>query len=77
MPSSSSSGSSIHTSKDGKFPTVAEMEQDLIKKALERTGGKRNEAANLLGINVRTLRNKLKEYGSEDLEEEETASKKD
>lgn len=49
-----------------QFPTVAEMEEKLINKALEQTGGKRNEAAKLLGINVRTLRNKLHSYGHTD-----------
>ncbi|MEI9998748.1 MAG: helix-turn-helix domain-containing protein [Verrucomicrobiota bacterium] len=38
------------------------MEKRLIFLALKKTGGNRNEAANLIGINVRTLRNKLKEY---------------
>jgi DNA-binding NtrC family response regulator len=31
----------------------------LITAALERTGGNRTQAAKLLGISVRTLRNKL------------------
>ncbi len=48
---------------DGKeFPTLAEIEKRLIYLALKKTSGNRNEAANLIGINVRTLRNKLKEY---------------
>jgi DNA-binding NtrC family response regulator len=48
---------------DGKdFPTLGEVEKRLIFLALKNTGGNRNEAANLIGINVRTLRNKLKEY---------------
>lgn len=45
------------------FPTVADMEKQLIKLALQRTRGHRNDAATMLGINVRTLRNKLHEYG--------------
>ena len=45
-----------------KFPTLAEVEKRLIYLALKKTSGNRNEAANLIGINVRTLRNKLKEY---------------
>jgi DNA-binding NtrC family response regulator len=49
---------------DGKaFPTLGEVEKRLIYLALKSTDGNRNEAANLIGINVRTLRNKLKEYG--------------
>ena len=45
-----------------QFPTLGEVEKRLIYLALKKTGGNRNEAANLIGINVRTLRNKLKEY---------------
>lgn len=39
-----------------------EMERLMIKKGLEQTGGNRTQAAELLGISVRTLRNKLNEY---------------
>jgi DNA-binding NtrC family response regulator len=45
-----------------EFPTLGDVEKRLIFLALKKTGGNRNEAANLIGINVRTLRNKLKEY---------------
>ena len=38
---------------------VSEAEQVLITRALEATGGNRTHAAKLLGISVRTLRNKL------------------
>jgi DNA-binding NtrC family response regulator len=48
---------------DGQeFPTLGDVEKRLIHLALKKTSGNRNEAANLIGINVRTLRNKLKEY---------------
>lgn len=60
-----------------KFPSVAEMEKVLIREALQRTKGNRNEAAKMLDINVRTLRNKLKEYSQADpasQEFEETAT---
>ncbi|MBI1199379.1 MAG: AAA domain-containing protein [Phenylobacterium sp.] len=43
--------------------TVAEMEQQLILDTLEHCFGNRTHAANILGISIRTLRNKLKEYG--------------
>lgn len=43
--------------------TLQEMEKRLILKTLERTGGNRTRAASLLGISVRTIRNKLQEYG--------------
>ncbi len=39
-----------------------EMERIMIRKGLEQTGGNRTQAAELLGISVRTLRNKLNEY---------------
>ena len=42
--------------------TVAEMEQQLILDTLEHCLGNRTHAANILGISIRTLRNKLKEY---------------
>lgn len=46
--------------------TVHEMEQRLIMKTLESCGGNRTEAAGILGISTRTLRNKLHEYGAMD-----------
>ena len=42
--------------------TVAAMEQQLIIDTLSHCFGNRTHAANLLGISIRTLRNKLKEY---------------
>jgi two-component system, response regulator FlrC len=42
--------------------TVAEMEQELILHTLTHCLGNRTHAANILGISIRTLRNKLKEY---------------
>ncbi len=43
--------------------TIAQMEQEAIRRALQQTGGHRNEAAQQLGISVRTLQRKIKEYG--------------
>ncbi len=45
--------------------TVAEVEQALILNTLDHCFGNRTHAANILGISIRTLRNKLKQY-SED-----------
>lgn len=42
--------------------TVADMEQRLIIDTLQHCLGNRTHAANILGISIRTLRNKLKEY---------------
>ncbi len=42
--------------------TVAEVEQQLIIDTLGHCLGNRTHAANILGISIRTLRNKLKEY---------------
>ncbi len=41
---------------------LEEVERELILKALSSCGGNRTQAAKLLGISVRTLRNKLKLY---------------
>jgi DNA-binding NtrC family response regulator len=42
--------------------TVAQVEQSLILDTLSHCFGNRTHAANILGISIRTLRNKLKEY---------------
>jgi two-component system, response regulator FlrC len=46
--------------------TMREMERLLISSTLEKTGGNRTRAAKLLGISLRTLRNKLNEFGLQD-----------
>jgi DNA-binding NtrC family response regulator len=45
--------------------TVAEVERDLILDTLSHCFGNRTHAANILGISIRTLRNKLKQYNEE------------
>ena len=47
--------------------TVAEVERDLILQTLRHCLGNRTHAANVLGISIRTLRNKLNEYSAEGL----------
>ena len=46
--------------------TMREMERQLICRTLEDTGGNRTRAARCLGISLRTLRNKLNEFGLQD-----------
>jgi len=45
--------------------TVAEVERDLILETLKHCLGNRTHAANILGISIRTLRNKLNEYSDD------------
>ena len=45
--------------------TVADVERDLILETLKHCLGNRTHAANILGISIRTLRNKLNEYAGE------------
>ena len=44
---------------------MAEIERATILRALEHTRGHRNQATELLGISIRTLRNKLAQYRDE------------
>ncbi len=44
---------------------LKEMEKDLIYRTLKETGGNKTQAAKLLGVSVRTIRNKLHEYGKD------------
>ncbi|MEO8276268.1 MAG: sigma-54 dependent transcriptional regulator [Thermoanaerobaculia bacterium] len=53
-------GSSGDSSRGPK--TMDEIERDAILAALDRTGGRRVEAAKLLDIGLRTLQRKLKDY---------------
>src|SRR5579883_1717721 len=47
--------------------TVADVERDLILETLNHCLGNRTHAANVLGISIRTLRNKLQQYRQEGL----------
>jgi len=48
--------------------TVADVERDLILETLRRCFGNRTHAASILGISVRTLRNKLTVYAAEGID---------
>ena len=45
--------------------TVAEVERDLILETLRHCFGNRTRAATVLGISIRTLRNKLNDYAAD------------
>jgi len=45
--------------------TVSDVERDLIIDTLQHCLGNRTHAANILGISIRTLRNKLRQYSDE------------
>jgi DNA-binding NtrC family response regulator len=49
----------------GETRTMADIERQAILETLQRTGGHRAKAADLLGIGLRTLQRKLKEYKDE------------
>jgi len=55
-------GSAGDSSTNGDT-TIAEMERRMIVSALNRVGGNRRKAAEMLGIGQRTLYRKLKQYG--------------
>jgi DNA-binding NtrC family response regulator len=43
--------------------SLGEMERKLVEMTLEATGGNRSRAAELLGVSLRTVRNKVRNYG--------------
>ena len=47
--------------------TVADVERDLILETLKHCLGNRTHAAKILGVSIRTLRNKLNEYSGDGL----------
>lgn len=58
--------SSHETDEDGvKLMSLRDAEKLLIKKALVYTSENRTQAAKILGVSIRTLRNKINEYRSE------------
>jgi DNA-binding NtrC family response regulator len=52
-------------------PTLEELEKRYIQLVLEKTGGKKEKAAQILGINRRTLYRKEKDYGFATSDEDE------
>jgi DNA-binding NtrC family response regulator len=49
---------------DGSVPTLAEMERRHILAVLEHFKGNRTRSAKILGVSIRTLRNKLHDYNA-------------
>jgi len=43
--------------------SLGEMEKKLLQMTLDATGGNRSRAAEMLGVSLRTVRNKVREYG--------------
>lgn len=63
-----SSTSNSPTQKNLIGRTVASVERELILETLDHCLGNRTHAANILGISIRTLRNKIKQYHDEGIE---------
>ncbi len=59
-------GSSSPKRSDMVGRTVEEVERELILDTLDYCLGNRTQAANILGISIRTLRNKLKQYADQE-----------
>ncbi|HTO13780.1 MAG TPA: helix-turn-helix domain-containing protein [Candidatus Binatia bacterium] len=58
-----SSGEEALDLVETRHPAIREMERDAILRALEETGQDKRRAAQLLGISLKTLYNKLAKYG--------------
>ena len=58
----------------GVGTTVDEAERLLILKTLEATNNNKTRAAEILGISLKTLHNKLKEYGTQGAGEADAAA---
>ncbi len=48
--------------------TVGEVERELVLQTLARCAGNRTRAARVLGVSVRTLRNKIRQYTAEGID---------
>jgi DNA-binding NtrC family response regulator len=48
--------------------TVQEIERELVLQTLTRCDGNRTHAARVLGVSVRTLRNKIRQYSADGAE---------
>lgn len=55
--------------RQGLVVPLDEMEREAIMSALRQMGGNKTQAARVLGIGLRTLHRKLKDYGYKDIQE--------
>jgi DNA-binding NtrC family response regulator len=60
---STASAEEFFSGSTGDFPTVEQLEKRYIQLILEKTGGRKDKAAQILGMNRRTLYRKEREYG--------------
>jgi DNA-binding NtrC family response regulator len=78
-PATQRSTGQMGTANEAAMPSLAEMEKRHILATLDHCKGNRTHAAKLLGVSIRTLRNKLHEYNgtqpSADADEEEAIEK--
>lgn len=62
-----SPGSAVHQEQSvisaGQGRTLQEMERQLLESTLAATHGNRTRAAEMMGVSLRTVRNKIREYG--------------
>jgi DNA-binding NtrC family response regulator len=63
LPSFTARAAGVSTVSDRSLPTLAEVEKDLILRALALLDNDKEEAARALGISRRTIYRRLKEYG--------------
>lgn len=66
-PDQPSSGTAIVVEEGGQLVSLKNVERQMIMQALQKTDNNRTRAASILGISVRTLRNKLNDYRSKGL----------
>ena len=48
--------------------TVGEIERELVLQTLARCDGNRTRASRMLGVSVRTLRNKIRQYSADGID---------
>ena len=63
LPSLTARAAGLSTISDRSLPTLADVEKDLILRALALLDNDKEEAARALGISRRTIYRRLKEYG--------------